>query len=295
LATNCEIASTNPRVVTVVSNDTTTAEFTMFCARRVGRIRVGTQSSGVDLDPDGYVASVVGGPSQAIPLTGSVVISNIREGQHTVELTGVEGNCAILGAANPTVFVQFGATVDVIFVIECVRFGSLDVSVASTGVEPDADGYVIDLRAASLGVVVTLPVAPNGMATFPRLRPAPDYRVTLQGIVPSCDVSGGDVQTVTVSRERIAGIAFSVVCQSPRVLAYVSDGDVLLIASNGTVTTRLTSDAGGNRQPACSPGGERIAFARTDDGGETDLYTMHADGTNLVGLTSTAGHDDAPS
>jgi hypothetical protein len=56
----------------------------------------------------------------------------------------------------------------------------------------------------------------------------------------------------------------------------------------------LTGDPGGDNAPVWSPAGGRVAFERTTDG-NTDVWTVRADGTDLRRLTRRAGFDGRPS
>jgi Tol biopolymer transport system component len=294
LAANCQVAGANPRAVTVVSDQATTAEFNIVCAARVGSVRVTTATTGTDLDSDGYTAMVIGGPSQAIPVNGAATVANVREGQRMVTLGGVAPNCAITGADTATVTVQAGATSDVAFSIECVASGRLEVTVATTGVDPDPDGYAVDVQAASVGFARVLSVAPNASVTFPALRPAADYRVTLGGLAPNCDVVGTDVQTVAVTAGATTSVAFDIVCPPARLLAFVRDNDIYVISSSGTGATRLTTEPAFDGEPAWSSTGQ-IAFSTQRHSNDTELYVMSENGTSPTRITTSAGADDSPS
>src|SRR4029453_18722873 len=63
-------------------------------------------------------------------------------------------------------------------------------------------------------------------------------------------------------------------------LAFVRDGQIFRVRSDGTGLVQLTSD-GGNSEPAWAPDGARIAFVR-GQGGSSDIYVMNADGSNVV-------------
>ena len=294
VAPNCQVAGGNPRSVTVASNDTTTVAFTMPCVARVGSVRSTTATTGVDLDPDGYTATVIGGPSAVVPVNGTTTITNVREGQQLVTLGGLTPNCAITGPDTLSVAVQLGGTSDVTFAIECVAVGALTVTVATAGVDPDPDGYTLDVQASSVGFTRTLSVAPNAIVTFSALRPAADYRVSLQEVAANCDVADGAVQTVGVTGGSTTSVAFDVACGPPGLLAFVRDEDIHVIASNGTGVTRLTTDPAFDGEPAWSSSG-RIAFTTRRHSNDLELYAMSADGTNQVRLTTTAGTDDSPS
>lgn len=293
MRTNCQVAGANPRSVTVVSNDTTMTEFSMVCTRRVGSLRVTTTTTGTDLDPDGYVTAVDGGPSQAVAVNGATTIAGVREGQRTVTLSGVAPNCAVVGPGSATVNVQFGATADVAFSVQCVASGSLEVTVATTGVDPDPNGYDVGVDAPSAGFTRTVSIAPNGVVTFAGLRPAADYRVVLQGVAANCTVGGDAAPTVAVTAGSTTRVTFDVSCEAPRLLAIERDGDIYVIGSNGARAARLTTDPAWDGQPAWSSTG-RIAFATTRHG-DPELYVMNEDGTGPTRITTSAGNDDAPS
>ena len=66
-------------------------------------------------------------------------------------------------------------------------------------------------------------------------------------------------------------------------LAFVRDGQIFRVRSDGTGLLQLTSD-GMNSEPAWAPDGARIAFVR-GQGGNSDIYVMNADGSNVVRRT----------
>jgi Tol biopolymer transport system component len=294
LANNCQVASANPRVVTVVSNDTTVADFTMVCARRVGSLRITTTTTGTELDSDGYVATVIGGPSQAIAINGTATIPNVREGSHAVTLSGVAANCAIAGADTVNVTVVFGATADVAFSVECVRFGTLEVTVGTTGVDVDPNGYTIEVHSPSVNFSSTDIVSPNGSARFERLRPAADYRVTLRDVSANCEVIGLEARTVAVAADATTRVAFDVSCEPARRLAVVRDDDIYVINSNGAGLTLIATSPAWDGDPAWSSTG-RIAFATLRHESDAELYAINEDGTNPVRITTSVGTDDTPS
>ncbi|MEO2005188.1 MAG: hypothetical protein ABGY41_13950, partial [Candidatus Poribacteria bacterium] len=76
-------------------------------------------------------------------------------------------------------------------------------------------------------------------------------------------------------------------------VAYVSGGDIWLADSTGTPTVGLTSTDAIEGQTHWSPDGSRIVY-HSDETGVTQIYTMAADGTDVVQLT-TDGASHAPS
>jgi len=81
-------------------------------------------------------------------------------------------------------------------------------------------------------------------------------------------------------------------------LAFVRDGQIYVVGTNGTGLVRL-SDGPGDAYPAWSPDGRRLAFSRVRGGPpetawQSDLYVMDADGSNVVRRT-TDGNNTVPS
>ena len=80
-------------------------------------------------------------------------------------------------------------------------------------------------------------------------------------------------------------------------LAFVRDGQIFRVRSDGTGLVQLTSD-GVNSEPAWAPDAARIAFVRqgaaTPEGWATsDIYVMNADGSNVVRRTYDGGSSPA--
>ena len=294
MVVNCAVAGQNPRSVTVVSDDTTMAQFILICEARVGSVRVTTATTGSDLDPDGYTVVVVDGQTRAIPVNGSATMTNVREGLRLVTLAGVSPNCAITGPDTISVAVTLGGTADAAFALECVPSGNLAITVATTGVDLDLDGYRVAVQSRSVGFTGQIDVAANGSATLPRLRPATDYNVTLQGMAENCVVVGATLQVVSVTPGATTNVTFTASCGPPRLLAIVRDGDIYSITSNGGGVTRLTTDPSADGGPAWSATG-RIAFTSARHANDGELYVMNEDGTNQVRITTNAGLDDSPS
>ena len=51
------------------------------------------------------------------------------------------------------------------------------------------------------------------------------------------------------------------------------------MAPDGSGEMRLTNNASFDSDPSFSPDGRRIAFVRSEGGGNTDVYVMNADGS----------------
>ena len=293
LSTNCQVMGANPRQVAVTSNRITVITFPMTCTRRAGTVRVTTTTTGSDLDPDGYTVTV-SGAAYPVPANGTTSITGIGEGLRQVTLSGVSPNCSVAAGPSSTLFVSHGGTADVSFVVGCVRFGAVEVTLTTTGVDPDADGFRLVLSSSESQYSSEVMLAAGGVTTFDRLRPGDDYHLQLFDVSANCIVSGGVIQAFTVDPGATVRARFDVSCESKQTLAFVRAEDIYSMASNESDLRRLTMVVGQDLQPVWSSTG-RIAFVSSRQGGDYELYVMNADGTGTVRVTTSAGSDSDPS
>jgi WD40 repeat protein len=298
VASNCTIRAPHPVTVNVVFNQTIDVTFVIQCVAS-GNLEVTVTTTGVELDSDGYTVYVYGfiasfSENKPVGPNGSVVFSGLPPAfDYHVTLLGLSSNCRISGAASQTVAVSEGSTTRVTYAVSCEATGTLEVTVATSGVDLDADGYAVNAYAPSVPYSQTFSVAPNGSVTSSGIPAAADYHVSLQGLSVNCDVVGSPTQTVAVVGSSTTRVTFTVSCQASRLFAFVREGDIYVIGTNGTGLARLTTQ-GGNGSPAWSSRGQ-IAFATSRHGGDLELYVMNENGTNPIRLTTSAGTDDGPS
>jgi hypothetical protein len=324
-ADNCTVNGENPRTVTVVAGLTTTVEFALICTATTGAVRVGTALTGVDLDPNGFLAIVDDRHSLTVGVNASVTFEGIRAGSHVVSLAGVARNCAIEGLIPRTITVVAGDTVEVLFSGTCaLANGTLRITAVTTGTDIDTDGYfVFGERLGTNGAVIRMVEGAN-------------YMINLTAVAVNCVVTDENPRLVTVVPGDTADVAFHVACSPVTRVAYVQGGatraihivnangtgggfiadaandpawspdgtriaftsdrhvlpEVYIANADGTNPLRLT--AGGiNSHPAWSPDGSRIAFVSQRDG-NPELYVVNADGTNPVRLTNHPATDGDP-
>ena len=85
--------------------------------------------------------------------------------------------------------------------------GSVEITVSTTGVNPDPNGYQLVLNEAT-----SQAVAVNGTVTFGGLAPG-SYQVTLFGLEGSCAVQGsGSSQSFTIASGATTMVGFEVDC-----------------------------------------------------------------------------------
>jgi len=197
VAANCLVTATvnsvtatdNPRNVSISAAETATTNFDVGCAS-VGSLVVGTSTTGVDLDADGYTV-LVDGSSQPVATNGSVTFTGLATGTHSVTLSGAAQNCT--SGANPqSGTVTAGGMTSVTFSLSCAPIGSgsgsLTVTTSTTGFNLDPDGYTVTIDGTN-----SQPIATNGGVTV--TAPEGANPVALSGVAANCTVSEANPQT----------------------------------------------------------------------------------------------------
>ncbi|MGC2236949.1 MAG: FG-GAP-like repeat-containing protein [Pyrinomonadaceae bacterium] len=83
------------------------------------------------------------------------------------------------------------------------------------------------------------------------------------------------------------------VCAQNGKIAFVSNGEIFTINSDGTNQANITNNAASDSSPNYSPDGSNIIFSTTRDG-NSEIYRMNADGSNPVRLTNNTASDTSP-
>jgi hypothetical protein len=173
----------------------------------LGSIDVSTVTSGGDLDPDGYVVFVDHTNRGAIGVNADRSVSNLSYGNHTVSLRGVANNCSIQGGNDRTAAVALGNTPAIEFLVDCTAStGTIDVGTATSGSQPDPDGYTVTIDNAQ-----SQPIGVNDVVSFPGIA-AQQHAVALSGIAPNCSVAGLNPITVSVVPNQTTNVYFSLLC-----------------------------------------------------------------------------------
>lgn len=84
-----------------------------------GSISVTTSTSGTNIDPDGYIATMDGAASQPIGTGATVTFGGLSAVSHSVALSGVASNCSVTGSNPQSVDVPAGGTAQVTFTVVC--------------------------------------------------------------------------------------------------------------------------------------------------------------------------------
>lgn len=259
----------------------------------VGSIEITVATTGVDVDFDGYVATD-GTREKQLNRDGAAELGGQNPGTRQVLLQDVAGNCEVDGTNPRDVVVSAGAVSKVRFDISCSEipplvdkivfescFGFVGLELFSMNLD---GSEVTQLTFDRIGGGAGTPdVSPDGkriaFATF-------DDRIMIMnadlGDTWEMPTNGGTIPNWSPDGTRI--VYFEVDPAGPTFEIKVQEWET------GRVQT--LTEGGRDLLPKWSPDGSRILFLsrRNSPGGPTswgDLYTMNADGSNVVRLTFT--------
>ncbi|MEX2157598.1 MAG: hypothetical protein WD773_12265 [Gemmatimonadales bacterium] len=192
VAANCTPSAQNPSAANVTGGDTTAVALAIACVAT--GVRVTTATTGIDLDSDGYAVSVDGVLAAVVGANGSVEITRLAVGSHTVALIAVAANCPVAGGSDRPVNLVLGQIAAVTFDLTCAAVtGMIEVRAATSGLDLDPNGYTVQVDGGS-----SQPLSINGTVTFPGLA-AGDHSVTFAGAAGNCTVGGANPRTVPVT------------------------------------------------------------------------------------------------
>jgi hypothetical protein len=229
--TSCTFG-TNPRPVNLRGDDTALVVFAIQCPRTTGDLQVNVSTTGPDPDPNGYLLLLGGLGSTFIPSNFSQVLQFIPAGTYSISLSDVAPNCAAGPAQNITI--TAGQTSTVAFQVTCTPVAIVKVVVSTTGTEPDADGILV-----TVGAATGMRVPANG--TFHLRVPEGTSNWSLGDLQPNCTLAGASSGSLTVAGGDTATITSTATC------AAIGYGDA------GTVATDAAADTLPNSSGSTNP------------------------------------------
>lgn len=157
-----------------------------------GEVRVRTESSGVDIDPDGYTAAMgVVGHRASDTITAR--FRDVSAGSHVVQLHGIAPNCRAIDQNPRQVSVDDLDLVWVTFHVDCTTArGSVVIEATTAGDAPDPDGYRVTVAGD------TESIDTDGLAQFTGVS-AGEQTVFLHGLDAPCRIVGRATRTAAVT------------------------------------------------------------------------------------------------
>ena len=286
VAANCTPSAQNPSAANVAGGDTTDLALAIACVAT--GVRVATATTGIDLDSDGYAVSVDGVLAAVVGTNGSVEITRLAVGNHSVALIAMAENCPVAVASVRSVDLVLGQIAAVNFDLTCTAVtGMIEVRAATSGLDVDPNGYTVQVDGGS-----AQPLAINGTVRFPGLG-AGDHSVTFAGAADNCGVDGASSRTVPVTTggptRDTARTTFDVSCVATTGVIEVSaatsgidlDADGYTVQVDGGSVQPLGIN-GTVRFPGVAEGDHSVTF-----GGASENCTL--DGANPRTVTVTTG------
>ncbi len=176
-----------------------------------GVISVTTRTAGDPLDRDstGYHIVIDTLVDLAVG-TDTTVELTVRGGVRDVVLDSIQENCAVVGDNPVSAEISiFQTNAPVVFEVTCDFLGgSIRVVTATTGSQPDPDGYTVTLDGADARAV-----AVSGEVLYPAVR-AGTHLVELSGVDGPC-VTTDNPRPVEVTYGAEAVVSFDLVCEPP--------------------------------------------------------------------------------
>jgi Tol biopolymer transport system component len=151
IATNCRLQGDSARTVPVAADASTGIEFEIQCNPTVGTARVSVSSTGVDLDPNGYLIVVDTAPAGRVAASSQTDLS-IAAGEHRISLAGLTSNCGVEAPEELQVLVPTNGVAVAEFSVVCdtappAGLGR-ELAFLSSGGEPDAFATALTLMNA---------------------------------------------------------------------------------------------------------------------------------------------------
>lgn len=166
--------------------------------------------------------------------------------------------------------------------------GQINLTVTTVGDDIDSDGYGAQVDDGAPHSVGT-----NGSVTIEHVKMG-THIVRLAGVALNC-IAAGERSVEVTSTTSIPSVTFVVSCFPNGELAFVGKDfqNLYTINADGTGTLQLTKDQG-YQDPAWSPDGSRLAFARYRIQQGRSIFVMNSNGSGTLSLTTAAADESSP-
>lgn len=253
-------------------------------APQPGQLIVEVRTSGVHLDPDGYVLSLDAAAPQAVSVQDTVDFGIVAPGNHQLQLSGRKINCgpttsypAIVAGPVPT-RVQLSVTCE-----------PDQLLFTRTNIPPNSAHRFI--RIFETGAAAPdLPAAPATVTPNSVVRWSPDATEVTFQVGQQVAVMRADGTNYRVITAEPFNAEFPRWTPDGSMILYtgccVPTRSLLLTSPNGVGRIQITPDSLGAANGSFSPAGSQLAFEGTATSFEYEIMRIDAGGGNVTRLTS---------
>ncbi len=169
--------------------------------------------------------------------------------------------------------------------------GTLAISIVSTGVDFDADGFVLAVdndfpRGIPANGSLSLTVGPG------------THTIGVSGVAFNCDMTAPTTADVTVGKSTAVALRATCTPYLSNAIVFTSEQfglpEIMAMRPDGTRRERLTTDQVSYSAPVVSPDGQSIAVAAYIDGGWKGIYLLDRFGKNRIKLVGNSNFDGSP-
>jgi hypothetical protein len=167
-------------------------------------IQVSNETFGDPIERDGYTVTV-DGAERRLGVNASTAFADLEPGAHTVALSGVERDCAVLGV-NPRTVETTAGPASSVFLVRCSVAGTGRIIVQSFTYGTDPDGYVVTIDGGRL-----LKLDAIDEDVFPAV-PVGPVTLRLSGQAAGCVVTAPNPRTLQLREHDERRSIFKVHC-----------------------------------------------------------------------------------
>ena len=169
--------------------------------------------------------------------------------------------------------------------------GTLEINVSTTGVDFDADGFLLTMDGGAPQVIPA-----NGILTLSSLPPG-NHTLAVSGLAFNCDVAAAPTSaSISLGNSTRVDVQASCTPYLRNAIVYISEQfvppEVMVMRADGSRQQRLTSDSWAYASPVVSPDGQSIAVHSARNGG--GIYLLDRFGNGVRTLVSRSNWDVDP-
>jgi Tol biopolymer transport system component len=299
LAENCSIDGDNPKSVDVTAGETSTVDFNLNCVATTGTLEVTTETTGDEVDEDGYTLLIDGG-EENIGIAETITIEELEEGSYNPELTEVASNCEVADDNPRMVNITAGETTETTFTIGCQGMGAGSGKIVFESIRGEGgELYIMDSDGSNQEKITDNDVEDNSPAISPDgtkiafISDLDDDIYTTSDLY-IMDIDGSNIEKVSATGE-MEFLQHPTWGPDGEQIAFTIAGDgnreVYTINTDGSNLQQVTTGEFDSYNPSWSVDNV-IAFSSDRDGDDfraNNLYTISPDGSNLQQITNLTG------